>query len=269
MSTYRTTLKKIVERVTGYKVIRAEPNIVVLANRDGIDASWFSHELQLRSMLQRCDVNLVLDVGANRGQFAGALRKSHKGRIVSFEPISGVFADLKRVAAADPHWQVYNLALGSRDAQETLHISENSVFSSFLNTNEYCAHRFGYPATGVREQVVSVRRLDTLLPELVPDLDTAKIFLKMDTQGYDLEVFKGLGAVGERVVALQTEVSLIPIYEGMPSWTESIRFFERSGFGVVGLFPVSRESLRVIEYDCMMVRTGTAAAGNGGSHQNA
>jgi hypothetical protein len=77
----------------------------------------------------------------------------------------------------------------------------------------------------------------------------------MDTQGYDLQVFAGVGDALRSVVALQSEISAVPIYQGMPHLTESIARFEAAGFGIAGLFPVSREkSLRIIEYDCLMVK---------------
>lgn len=76
----------------------------------------------------------------------------------------------------------------------------------------------------------------------------------METQGYDMEVFKGLGNKLKYVIVLQSEVSLISIYEGMPHWTESISIYEKAGFGVVGMFPVNRDSGRIIEYDCLLAR---------------
>ncbi len=67
-----------------------------------------------------------------------------------------------------------------------------------------------------------------MLESLLPDIGSRRILLKMDTQGYDTEVFKGLGSKLEHVYALQSEVSLISIYEGMPHWTESISLYEKS-----------------------------------------
>jgi hypothetical protein len=104
------------------------------------------------------------------------------------------------------------------------------------------------------EEVIRIRGLDQLLEEIVPDIGNRRVFLKMDHQGYDLWVFKGLGNRLERVIGLQSEVSLISIYEGMPNWTDSISLYEQAGFGVVGTFPVNRDSGRVIEYDCLLER---------------
>jgi hypothetical protein len=78
----------------------------------------------------------------------------------------------------------------------------------------------------------------------------------MDTQGYDLEVFAGLGRWGEHVVGLQSEVAAIPLYTGMPRMAEAIARYEAAGFELTGLFPLSRHEPtgRVIEFDCVMVR---------------
>ena len=123
-----------------------------------------------------------------------------------------------------------------------------------ITTNNYCSQRFGINATGTKEEVVSVRRLDELLAETAPNMEGKRIFLKLDTQGYDVEVFRGMGNIIKHVVALQAEVSFIPIYEGMPHWTESISVYESAGFEVVGIFPITQDAGRLIECDCLMVK---------------
>ena len=86
---------------------------------------------------------------------------------------------------------------------------------------------------------------------------TGKLLVKMDTQGYDLEVFDGLGHWAEHVVGLQSEVAAITLYTGMPRMAEAIAHYEASGFELTGLFPLSRDEAtgRVIEFDCVMVRS--------------
>jgi FkbM family methyltransferase len=254
LGVYRNSIKRLLETLTGYKVMDVGSNIYVLADKNSMEQVWFSYDIQLDSILKKYDVNLVLDVGANQGQFVKGLRSFYKGRVISFEPAPNIFADLEKTAASDPNWDVWNLALGSQNTTQRLNLSELSVFSSFLETNEYCQRRFGANARAIGEAIVAVRRLDTFLEEFLPDLDGARIFLKIDTQGYDLEVFKGLGNKCKHVVALQTEVSVIPIYREMSPWTESINFLETAGYSIIGLFPVNKDSLRIVEYDCVMVR---------------
>jgi len=215
----------------------------------------------LKNALDRLGIDLVLDVGANRGQFGEELRRmGYAGRIVSFEPIASAFSDLSAVAARDGNWECHEMALGRHNEERLLRVSDDSVFTSFLEPNRWCGERFGSRATDGRSERVVVRRLADLMADSAFRLDGRRVFLKMDTQGFDLEVFGGLPDGCNAVVLLQSEVSVVPIYEGMPHFTESIAAFERAGYEVIGLFPVSTDlsTLRVIEYDCLMVRAGAA-----------
>ena len=81
----------------------------------------------------------------------------------------------------------------------------------------------------------------------------------MDTQGFDLATFRGAGERVTELLGLQSEVACVPIYEGMPRMAEQLTEYERAGFEITGMFPVSRDrpSLRVIEFD--VVRIGQRA----------
>jgi FkbM family methyltransferase len=214
--------------------------------------------LNLKMILDLYQIDLVLDVGANVGQFGKKLRKlGYKNKIVSFEPVSIAFDELLKESKHDNNWDVLNYALGSENKEQKIHVSEASLFSSFLESNEWCSQYFGDESFGSKEELVQVRRLEDVLCGMVKNLDSAKIFLKMDTQGYDIEVFSGLGNLSDKVIALQSEISVIPIYHNIPHLTESIGFFEKAGFEISGLHPVNLEdtSLRVIEYDLVMVNS--------------
>ena len=223
----------------------------------------YLQSLRTKTILEDYAVNLVLDVGANEGQFALNLRNlGYEGKIMSFEPLSTVFQILSRRAVKDPNWNTYNLALGKQSGKQKIQVSDSSVFSSFLKSNSWCEQRFGKESVGSKEETVTIRRLEEVLNETIESLDEARIFLKMDTQGYDLEVFAGLGHLLKTVVALQSEVSVIPIYENMPHLTESISCFEKAGFDLAGMYPVVDEisTLRVVEFDCLMVKAQPSQA---------
>jgi FkbM family methyltransferase len=225
-----------------------------LIDRSHADKAWYSHRAQLRSLLERLEIDLVVDVGANQGQFVQSIRTFYRGAVLSVEPVASVFEALSAAAAADPEWHVRNIALGRAAAEGSIHVADQSEFSSMLTASAYAEQQFGETARGTRNESVAIRRLDDVLDEIASTVRSRRIFLKLDTQGYDLEVFEGLGHRLTNVLALQSEVSLIPIYDGMPHWTESIARYEAAGFGVVGMYPVTRDGPRVIEYDCLMQR---------------
>ena len=216
-------------------------------------------EEHVAGLLHRLDVNVVLDVGANRGQFAKRLRRDgYTGRIVSFEPIPHIADQLEKAAAEDPDWQVVRCALGDRDQQVEMNVGVGEGrYSSLLP-----ASRFGRTWSSridAHDPVsVSVRRLDGLFEESVAGVADPRVYLKLDTQGYDLQAFAGAGELVTRFVGMQSEMSLVPLYDGMPHLTEQLTTYEAAGFQVTGMFPViiDRPTMRVIEFDTVMVRTG-------------
>lgn len=213
-------------------------------------------------LLRQYDVDCVLDVGANTGQFAIGLRgNGYAGHIVSFEPVPQFVEEMGRLSAADEKWTVHQVALGSTEG--TVPIRVQRTFSSVLASSDYGKRRFATLRDAAEsDHVVDVplRRLDAILDEvLAPVLRSdgarPRIFLKMDTQGFDLEVFGGLGERAEDVVGLQSEVALLLIYEQMPRMPEALAVYEAAGYELSGLYPVTREpDGRVIEYDAVMVR---------------
>jgi hypothetical protein len=109
----------------------------------------------------------------------------------------------------------------------------------------------------VRHEAVEVHRLDSVVSELHGVLPAdSRFFLKMDTQGFDLEVFEGALGCVDRVAGLQSEVSFQPLYKGMPSADESLRVFRAAGFIESAYFPVHVDArMRAVEMDCIMVRS--------------
>jgi hypothetical protein len=105
--------------------------------------------------------------------------------------------------------------------------------------------------------MVDVRRLDSVFDEVISGLDSPRIFMKIDTQGYDLPVFRGAGERIADILGLQSEVASVPIYDGMARLPEQVAAYEEAGFETTGMFPVSRDekTLRVIEFDVVMIRT--------------
>ncbi len=211
--------------------------------------SRFLELSHLRQLLQRLEVDCVLDVGANQGQFASELRRiGFDGQIVSFEPIEREFAVLKARFREDPKWQGFQCALGRENKTTEMNVFVNlTVMSSLLAPVG--------KQKGVETQGVEVRRLDGLLPGILASNPAANIFLKMDTQGYDLEVFEGARGILERVRGLQSEISVRPLYQGMPHYLEALSLYENAGFDLSDLTIVSRTSDGDLqEMNCFMHR---------------
>ena len=107
-------------------------------------------------------VDVVLDVGANVGQFGRQVRQhGYTGRIVSFEPQHDAYRELCAAAAGDDAWECVEVALGEREGELTLHIAGNSKASSLLEMTS--VHVDVAPTSGyIGEQPTVVRPLDAL-----------------------------------------------------------------------------------------------------------
>ena len=216
-------------------------------------------ESHLKFLFEKLNINVVLDVGANRGQYGCLLREmGFTGDIISFEPLKEAYQELLQSSEGDTKWHTYNCALGSVSETTEINFTSSSVFASFLNPNEYAKEVRSEQVQIDQKETVEVKKLDDVFEEVIPKCSGTnhQIYLKMDTQGFDQEVFKGAEKSIEQIAALQSEIAILPLYEEMPDYIESMTAFREKGFELTGLFPVSRDhdSLFLIEMDCVMRR---------------
>jgi FkbM family methyltransferase len=214
----------------------------------------------LRDLLATLRIDCVFDVGANVGQYANHLRTlGYRGRILSFEPGPSMFARLERMAAADPLWEAFPFALGEKDGAFAFNIMKMDTMSSFLEPDS--AGDAVYEQINVVERVVEVemRRLADEYDRLLAQYGFERPFLKLDTQGFDLNVVRGAGDRIGRFVAILSEVASRRLYAGSPPLRESLETLEASGFNLVGLYKVRQEELLdPREFNCYVVRQDLA-----------
>ena len=102
-----------------------------------------------------------------------------------------------------------------------------------------------------------VRRLDGVLDEVTRHVFSKRLYLKLDTQGFDLRVVSGAGERMGEMLALQTEIAVQHFYEGMVSFGDAFNRYRDLGYAITGIYPIARkhDGLQVIEFDCVMIRT--------------
>ena len=234
-------------RSLGYELVPYPPKV------------WVRSRDLLTMVFDKLSIDCVFDVGANHGQYGNQLRDiGYKGWIVSFEPVHAHSEELAKLAAALPPWRVFNYALGSANGQAEINICEEDELTSLLTplgpTKSHPGNRV------VNKETIGVRRLDSIFDECTAGIAAPRLYLKLDTQGYDLEVVRGAGGVLDKFMGAQTEVSFRPIYQGMPGYVETLREFETRGFTVVDFMPVAAEAggLAAIEMDCVLVRSSVS-----------
>lgn len=192
---------------------------------------------QIVQQLESHRVNVVLDVGANSGQYAADLRKAaYKGRIISFEPLSGPFSVLARRASADPLWDCRRYALGDVDGTISINVAGNAGQSSSV-LPMLKSHQDVYPpANYIGVEDTPIHQLDSVVSEILQPDDVA--FLKVDVQGFEKQVLAGSkSTVDDRCVGLQLELSFVPLYEGGMLVREALDLVHSLGFTLTGLLP--------------------------------
>ena len=98
-----------------------------------------------------------------------------------------------------------------------------------------------------------MKRLDDPFESSIDDIPNPRVLLKMDKQGYDVNVFEGARACLDRIVALQSELSVVPLYRGMPHHLEALRTYEQAGFTLYDLALVTRtDEGGILELNCLM-----------------
>ncbi|MBI2418024.1 MAG: FkbM family methyltransferase [Ignavibacteriales bacterium] len=188
---------------------------------------WLIEEMQKR------DVTKLLDVGANSGQFGANIRKyGFEKEIISFEPLAAAFKDLQAQAQSSKNWVCYNFALGDKNESSKIEVAGNSFSSSLLPMMQ--SHIKSAPASKpVGYQEIVVKRLDAVFEETV--FMTNNVLLKIDTQGFELNVLKGSGKLLEHIQGVQVELSFVPLYEKQPLFPEVFGFLYENGFKMLRL----------------------------------
>ncbi len=215
------------------------------------------HWAHIGDLLAHHGISLVIDVGANAGQYATALRNNgYGGRIVSYEPTVAAHAGLVRAAAGDTEWTAaVRCAVGDEpQAAVEIRTSGESDMSSLLPMTD-SAQVHMPSAAAVQLEAAPMVTLAAEWDERVAPND--RVFLKVDTQGYEDKVLDGLGARIEAITGLQLELGLQPIYEGQAGYLELINRVASAGFEPVFVVPgyYGRHLRRMIDFDMIWFRS--------------
>jgi FkbM family methyltransferase len=180
-------------------------------------------------------IDVVLDVGANVGQWAADLRElGYRDWIVSFEPLSAAFAQLRKRAARDPRWKTVNLALGPNPGKATINIAGNSQSSSLLPMLDQHVKSAPQSAYVGREEI-TVQTLATALDE--HRALGQRSYVKIDAQGYERLILDSGGDALSQVAGVQLEMSLTPLYQGEELLPQMVEHMSRLGFALMSLEP--------------------------------
>lgn len=211
----------------------------------------------LQKILTFTGCDAVFDVGAATGQYGQRLREDvgFDGWIFSFEPIPDQVAALRNRAIEDGRWEIFETALSEVNGTRTLNVTQGKQFSSFGVPRQGYGDLFKQQNETEYTLQVSTRRLDNAFWEISRKCSFEQPLLKMDTQGCDVEVVRGGLSVIRHFVGIQSELSVVPIYDHSIDFRVALAFYQQLGFVLTGLFPSNRGHFPwLIDIDCVMTR---------------
>jgi FkbM family methyltransferase len=186
-------------------------------------------ELGLRATADRGLIpKTIIDVGAFEGSWSKLARAIWpSSRIYMFEPNRSKRAALEQVALEIGGVAYYELLGAQDDAPVTFNVMEtgSSIFGELSPLQRSPEERH-------------LRRLDSTLQMI-----DGPALLKIDTQGYELEVLKGATALLDKIDAILLEVALIEINKGAPLLHEVLPFMAAIGFVAYDIVEIHRRPL--------------------------
>lgn len=233
-------LIKRIARSFGYNISRYSPA--------------YHCEARRIALLKHYNIDILFDVGANTGQYGLSMRElGYTRRIVSFEPLSGVFSQLKNVAAQDGVWDAFNFGLGDFDGEAEINIAGNTASSSLLNMLP--RHSDAAPESAyVGTEKITVKKLDAIFTDLLGN--AKRPFMKIDTQGYTKPVLDGAARSLDSIRGMQVEIALTPLYAGEVLLPDMVRLLNDRGFRLMSIEPGFADpgTGQLLQVDCIFFR---------------
>lgn len=223
------------------------------------------YELRKRSQIGLDDMNdvrqilggrpakTILDVGANEGQtairYAGGFPEA---TIYSVEPFPEAFAKLEANTRHLANVKLFNLAMGDAEEKRQLYVNQFSATNSLLEV----APEVKDPNT--RQLMQPISQISIRVQKLDSFCHDAKIefieLLKMDVQGFELEVLRGGESLlrRKRVAFIYSEVSFESLYVGQATFADLYARLTEQGFELVDLYGQTRSSSHSIRWCDML-----------------
>lgn len=209
--------------------------------------------IEHRSIIGGLTFDTVIDVGANKGQFALLVQEiAPLAEIISFEPLQAASEVYDTVLGSHPNCKLFNLALGEKAGKKRIHISNKDDSSSLLPITALQNNLF--PGTFEKSSAdVEQDCLDSLLT--LEDL-AGHVLLKIDVQGYELEVLKGASTLLAGVEFVYVELSFMELYAGQPNAIDIISFLHSFNFVMSGVYNISSDAGRTVQADFLFAKAG-------------
>jgi FkbM family methyltransferase len=209
----------------------------------GVEHEWF---------LSGLDCRTVVDIGANRGQFALVARQCQPhARVISFEPLPAPAAKFREVFAGDTRVTLHEVAIGPVPGNATIHVSRQDDSSSLLPITPKQVALF----PGTEETATAVVRVAPLREFISAAKIEPPALLKVDVQGYELQALRGCEDLLSRFAYVYAECSFVELYASQALADEVIAWLRERGLRLRGVHNMDYDrDGRAIQADFLFAR---------------
>ncbi len=230
--------KKILKntfKTLGYDLVRLDGGL-----------GYGSAENELLKLIKETNVDLILDIGANKGQFGKAMFNfGYSNRILSFEPLTKMYKVLVEESKKYSNWSVYEqCAIGDKETVTTINIS-NLVGNSSVLPIKSTKYNVGNSHYIEKEDVKQITLATLNNNEDVTNAEN--IFIKMDVQGFEHYILNTLKDVNYNIVGFYIEMSLVKLYDGQEDYLYICNLLKKLGYDLVYIIPESIRNQRMIQ----------------------
>ena len=191
---------------------------------NGIAAS-----IELEKILKNINPETVIDIGSNKGQFVMLIEQLFPNKIIySFEPILEVLEKQKKFFNYKKNIFFYNFALGSSTLTEDFYITKSADNSSFFKAKKNGNKNKKFEIK--EKKNIQIKTLDEVI---INEKIIGPVLMKIDVQGYELEVLKGSENMLKKIEYILLEVSETEVYENQPLSDRIITFLQKRNYQIL------------------------------------
>jgi FkbM family methyltransferase len=217
---------------------------------DYVQVASYPHILKTLDLLTKANQQelVIADIGGADGKTAEMFASAFPHyQVLVFEPLSSNQEKLEALAAIYPNITIIQKALGAVEEEKEIYITNRITSSSLLRplqSDQIQSDLMKDAAAAAGSEIVHVSTLNNQLREV-----RCSIVLKIDVQGFELNVLKGASDVLNRVLMVVVEVSNHDVYEDSPAYHDIDAFMRASGFIILDMSLSFREKSVLREWD--------------------
>ena len=182
-----------------------------------------------RNFFLKNKIDLIIDVGAHRGEFAiDVLGENFEGKIISFEPQSKIYDVLLKNSSKFENWHVHErCGIGKKNKNLKLNIMNETTCSSFFVPTKNLLS-IDPNSRIIKKEKTKIFSLNNLFSKNYKIKKNT--FLKIDTQGYDKYVLDGASKILKKLLYVQMELAIEPLYKNEINYESMIKYMKKRGF---------------------------------------